>query len=323
MRASQYGDAVLNIGTYVSPTSLERARREVGTLVAIHSPYIPRQIDFKVAAGNRFVVIEEYITSCPLGDCFDRFSSSRDALVFLAHLVKGLRILWDQRIVHRALKPDNILVRPNGIPVNIDLGIARLLDAESLTQSHAPPGPCTPVTSLQYRRAGDDVGRPLLRPNYPRKADGDPLYKFGRIRTIRTTVPEMTDDNLRYHHEVLARLVETSPFGVFVVDAQFRVSFVGAGARAVFAGIDPVIGRDFTEIQRIIWAEPFASEATAYFRHTLATGKPYYAPDTTERRANVDAVESYDWKVERLTLPDGSYGVVCHFYDATRLRLAE
>ena len=26
-------------------------------------------------------------------------------------------------------------------------------------------------------------------------------------------------------------------------------------------------------------------------------------------------VESYDWKTERLTLPDGRWGVVCHFYD--------
>jgi eukaryotic-like serine/threonine-protein kinase len=158
---SNGGDAVVKIGAYASPTSLERARREVDTLRSITSPYYPRQYGFQTAAANRFIVTEEYIDSTPLADCMSRFTTPLSAFALMSHLVDGLRLLWDRRIVHRDVKPDNILVRPTGVPVIIDLGIARLLDADSLTVSHAMRGPCTPVYAapeqLRNRKAAIDA----------------------------------------------------------------------------------------------------------------------------------------------------------------------
>ena len=130
-------------------------------------------------------------------------------------------------------------------------------------------------------------------------------------------------ERLRRNAEAFYNLVHHSPFGVYIVDSQFRLVEVSAGSRKVFAGVEPLIGRDFAEILRIIWPEPFASEAIDLFRRTLTTGLPYHAPNTTEQRQNIDATESYDWKIERITLPDDQFGVVCHFYDATRLREVE
>ncbi|MEO5598918.1 MAG: PAS domain S-box protein [Novosphingobium sp.] len=114
---------------------------------------------------------------------------------------------------------------------------------------------------------------------------------------------------------VFRHLVETSPFGVYVVDADFRLVHVGIGAKKVFENIHPLIGRDMAEILRILWPEPFATEAISHFRHTLATGEPYRSENMMEQRANIDVIEAYDWKVERVTMPDGRHGVVCHFYD--------
>jgi PAS domain S-box-containing protein len=37
----------------------------------------------------------------------------------------------------------------------------------------------------------------------------------------------------------------------------------------------------------------------------------------------VEAVESYEWELHRVMLPDGRYGVVCYYFDSTRLREAE
>ncbi|MEO7135857.1 MAG: PAS domain-containing protein, partial [Vicinamibacterales bacterium] len=114
-----------------------------------------------------------------------------------------------------------------------------------------------------------------------------------------------------------AGLITGAPFGIYVIDADFRLSQISAGCEKVFSGIEPLIGRDFAEILRILWPEPFASEAIGRFRHTLATGEPYHSPDTTEQRANIRIVESYDWQTNRIVLPDGRDGVVCFFYETT------
>ena len=129
------------------------------------------------------------------------------------------------------------------------------------------------------------------------------------------TIQERGDDQLRAAHHSFRHLVEHSPFGIYAVDSDFRLVLVSAGARKVFENIDPLLGRDFADVLRIVWPEPFASETIAIFRRVLETGEPYHAPTTVEKRNDIAAVESYDWKVERIVLPDGYPGVVCHFYD--------
>ncbi len=116
-------------------------------------------------------------------------------------------------------------------------------------------------------------------------------------------------------HDTFFALIRNNPFGTYVVDSSFRLREVSLGARKVFEQVTPLLGRDFAEVLRLIWQEPFASEAIARFRHTLATGESYSAPNTVEQRANVVAVEAYDWRIERISLPDGQFGVVCYFYD--------
>ena len=148
-----------------------------------------------------------------------------------------------------------------------------------------------------------------------RSADGSDAGTVAAIRDI--TERKHGEEHLRAAHDSFRHLVEHSPFGVYAVDADFRLVQVSAGARKVFENVRPLIGRDFAEVLRIIWPESFASEVIAIFRHTLESGDPYHAPNTMEKRADVAEVESYDWKVERITLPDGRPGVVCHFYDLT------
>ncbi len=120
---------------------------------------------------------------------------------------------------------------------------------------------------------------------------------------------------LELSHDTFKNLVARSPFGIYTVDADFRLSHVSDGAQPVFANVRPLIGHDFEAALKTIWPVDFAGEAVALFRHTLATGEPYHAPSTTERRQDKDEVESYDWMIERIVMPDGRLGVVCNFYD--------
>ncbi|HEX4945891.1 MAG TPA: PAS domain-containing protein [Blastocatellia bacterium] len=149
----------------------------------------------------------------------------------------------------------------------------------------------------------------LIRPSHP----GAPSFVATTIQDISER--KRAEARLHASHETFRHLVENSPFGIFAVNADFQLAQMSAGAQKVFANVHPLIGRDFAEVLGVIWPEPFASEAIGQFRHTLATGEPYHSPSTVERRSDIDAIEAYDWKIERITLPDGRFGVVCHFYD--------
>jgi len=150
----------------------------------------------------------------------------------------------------------------------------------------------------------------------------------GRVRRGAGMLIDITDRKLgeqalRRSNDSYLSLIQSNPFGIYLVDSQFRLAEVSAGAQKVFSNVSPLIGRDFAEVLRCIWAEPFASEAIGRFRHTLATGEPYRAPDTIEQRNDVAETECYDWRIERVTLPDGTVGVVCFFYDMTERKRYE
>ncbi|MEM5473506.1 PAS domain-containing protein [Hoeflea sp. AS60] len=125
----------------------------------------------------------------------------------------------------------------------------------------------------------------------------------------------LSDRQMRSAYQSYLRLIENNPFGVYLVDSKFRLVQVSQGTESVFRNVEPLLGRDFAEILRILWPEPMATELIERFRHTLATGEPYRSTDTRGRRGNVDAEEGYDWKIERVALPNGTDGVVCYYYD--------
>ncbi len=146
-----------------------------------------------------------------------------------------------------------------------------------------------------------------------RDEDGKITRWFGTCTDIHDL--KTAEEQIRRNHDTFYNLIQNNPFGVYVVDSEFRLAQASQGSRKVFEGIEPLIGRDFAEILRIVWSESFASEAIARFRHSLDTGEPFASPRTVETRGDQQTVEAYDWRIERIELPNGKYGVVCYFYD--------
>lgn len=117
--------------------------------------------------------------------------------------------------------------------------------------------------------------------------------------------------------------MQHAPFGVYLVDSDFRIAQVSDGSAKAFANVQPVLGRDLAEVLKAVWPAEFAEEATARFRHTLETGEPYHQSSLEETRHDTGADEAYDWQIERVTMPDGKFGVVCYYYDLTAEKRAE
>lgn len=113
-------------------------------------------------------------------------------------------------------------------------------------------------------------------------------------------------------------LVGPAPIAVYMVDADFRLCAANALAQPAFKGIPGGgIGRDFADVMHTLWKDEFAGEAVRRFRHTLATGEPYVAPLLIDERADLGVVESYEWRINRITLADGRLAVICYFRDMT------
>lgn len=126
----------------------------------------------------------------------------------------------------------------------------------------------------------------------------------------------------------LETLLDQAPMGMYLVDADFRLRRANPLADAIFAGMRDYMGRDFGEVLREIWGEERGGEVERVFRHTLATGEPRHVPEFAERREDLGVTEYYDWRIARITLPDGRPGVVCYFRDISdqvhaRLAIAE
>jgi len=128
---------------------------------------------------------------------------------------------------------------------------------------------------------------------------------------------------LRYSSAQFKTLLDQAPLGVYLVDADFRIREVNPVARPVFGDIPGgVIGRDFDEIIHILWEKKYADEVVRIFRHTLETGEPYITHEMAELRADRGVTEYYEWRVDRIPLPDGRNGVVAYFRDISQQVLA-
>ena len=138
------------------------------------------------------------------------------------------------------------------------------------------------------------------------------------------TQQKRQEQELADSQRTLSNLIERCPFGIYIVDAEFRIASMNIGSQTgAFANVRPVIGRPFDEAIRILWPEKVAAELINNFRHTMDTGEPYFSRDFVNTRADLDQTEGYEFEVHRITQPDGRHCVVCYYYDATRLRQVE
>jgi PAS domain S-box-containing protein len=144
---------------------------------------------------------------------------------------------------------------------------------------------------------------------------------FGTCTDIDTR--KQADAVLRQNEALFSDLIEQAPLGVYVVDEQFRLQQINPIAMPAFAGMHPLIGRDFSEVMETLWGAEVGAECVRIFRHTLETGERYISPRFSAKRHDLGVEQTYEWETQRVTLPDGRHGVVCYFTDITERRSAE
>jgi serine/threonine protein kinase len=127
----------------------ERFRREVEALQRCKNPSIAKIVDVRrvvVASRNYWLFMEEYIDGGSLvGRFLGKGLSLADVLLIGRGVAGAIAHLRELRIVHRDIKPANILISlEERKPFLTDFGIARILDASTLTKDFLAQGPGTP-----------------------------------------------------------------------------------------------------------------------------------------------------------------------------------
>ena len=116
------------------PGFTERFRDEARTMATINHPGVVNVYDYGSDQGVTYLVME-YVEGDALSKTLTRVGRLTPArtMSLMAQAADALQAAHDKGIVHRDVKPANLLVRPNGTLVLTDFGIARSASGSRLT----------------------------------------------------------------------------------------------------------------------------------------------------------------------------------------------
>jgi hypothetical protein len=107
-----------------------RFRQEALSLAGLAHPHIVPVYDL-VEDNNRFWIVMELLAG---GDLEDRIETNRPTAKVAANIIRavaeGLAFAHNKGIIHRDIKPMNILFSADGIPKLVDFGIAKLVQSQ-------------------------------------------------------------------------------------------------------------------------------------------------------------------------------------------------
>jgi serine/threonine protein kinase/cyclophilin family peptidyl-prolyl cis-trans isomerase len=123
------------------PAFLNRFRAEARTLAHIDHPGVVTVHDIHDDADGAYLVME-YVDGEPLSELLRRAGRLpvAQAMELVAAVADALQAVHERGIVHRDVKPANVLVRPSGAVVVTDFGIAFTAAATRLTATGAVLG---------------------------------------------------------------------------------------------------------------------------------------------------------------------------------------
>jgi len=200
----------------VSPEHVKRFSHEAQILARLQHPGIAQVYEAGMGEGGQPFFAMEFITGMPL----DEYARSRGAdaaarLELLAKVCDTVQHAHDKGVIHRDLKPGNILVDESGQPKVLDFGVAHVTAADLLTTS-------------SRTQTGQLLG--TLSYMSPEQIAADPARLDGRsdVYTLGVILFELLAHRLPYNldqlpvHEVARVIQQEEPSRLGSVDTQYR-----------------------------------------------------------------------------------------------------
>lgn len=175
---------------------LQRFEREAKSLAKLSNPNIVNILDFGEHEGMPYLVME-YLPGGTLKQKMGQQLPWQKALHILLPVARGLAYAHQHGVIHRDVKPANILLSETEIPVLTDFGIAKLLEAG---EGHTLTGSGVGIGTPEYMAPEQGIGASTIDERADIYSLGIVLYEMvtGRKPYIADTpmavvLKQMTD----------------------------------------------------------------------------------------------------------------------------------
>ncbi len=139
------------------PEQLERFRREARAVAKLSHPNVVAVIDAGEDGGHPYIVFE-YVEGENLKQRIRRLGplDPQEALAYAIEIAGGLSVAHARKMVHRDVKPQNVLIDAEGRAKVTDFGIARQLEQQGVTDTGRVLGTTDYVSPEQAMGHGVD-----------------------------------------------------------------------------------------------------------------------------------------------------------------------
>jgi serine/threonine protein kinase len=146
---------ILSENLAASPEFLERFRREARTAANLRHPNVITVFDFGQDERGVPYLVLEYIEGPTLADLMDRGLDDARIPELLDQIAAGLDYAHQHGVIHRDVKPGNVLLTEDGRAVLADFGLAWLLEGAHLTLTGGVIG--TPEYMAPEQAGGEGI----------------------------------------------------------------------------------------------------------------------------------------------------------------------
>jgi eukaryotic-like serine/threonine-protein kinase len=180
---------------------MSRFVREAKSASALNHPNIITIYEINEAGGTHFIA-EEFIDGKTLNQHVKRNSLDFESVLKIAiQIASALDEAHSAGIVHRDIKPDNMMVRPNGLVKIVDFGIAKLLAAP---QSNAEAAGAA-AASKSVTKPGTIIG--TVSYMSPEQARGEKVDARSDIFSFGVVLYEMISGALPFEGETATEML--------------------------------------------------------------------------------------------------------------------